>query len=170
MKGERGAGGTEDRNGHLHWSPPSLLSSWPHCTRCLHVFCWFSCEYITCPPKLISPILFNYQHLCLSRVTASLTSSLPGPFFSLPFLPSPSFGQTVPFVQGASGLDGRPGPPVSVTSPLPLNPPTPTPPLACNPFRLSCCGLTSSVRRASSHHQHQEVPSVLSSQVLIHAS
>lgn len=90
-------------------------------------FCWFSCEYITCPPKLISPILFDDQHLCLSRVTASLTSPLPGPFFSLPFLPSPSSGQTVPFVQGASGLDGRPGPPVSVTSPLPLHPPPPHP-------------------------------------------
>lgn len=91
-------------------------------------FCWFPCEYITCPPKLISPILFDDQHLCLSRVTASLTSPLPGPFFSLPFLPSPSSGQTVPFVQGASGLDGRPGPPVSVTSPSPLHPPHPTPP------------------------------------------
>ena len=104
-------------------------------------FCWFSCEYITCPPKLISPILFDDQHLCLSRVTASLTSPLPGPFFSLPFLPSPSSGQTVPFVQGASGLDGRPGPPVSVTSPLPLHPPHPTPLLAYKPFHLSCCGL-----------------------------
>ena len=104
-------------------------------------FCWFSCEYITCPPKLISPILFDDQHLCLSRVTASLTSPLPGPFFSLPFLPSPSSGQTVPFVQGASGLDGRPGPPVSVTSPLPLHPPHPTPLLASKPFHLSCCGI-----------------------------
>lgn len=99
-----------------------------HCIQCLHVFVGFHVNTIPCPPKLISPVVFDYQHLCLSRVTALLTSSLPiVPFFSLPILSSPSFGQTVPFVQGASGLDGRPGPPVSVTSPSPLTPPHSTP-------------------------------------------
>lgn len=47
---------------------------------------------------------------------------LPSPivsFFSSPHPPSFSFGHTVPFVQGASGLDGRPGPPVSVITPSP---------------------------------------------------
>lgn len=109
-------------------SQPAQQSASPHSVS--PCFCWFPCEYHHLSSQAYPPsVLFDDQHLCLSRVTASLTSSLPGPFFSLPFLPSPSFGQTVPFVQGASGLDGRPGPPVSVTSPLPFTPPHPTPSL-----------------------------------------
>lgn len=122
-----GAGGTEDQNGRLHCSPPACS---PLATlHSVSVFVGFRVNTITCPPKLISPVLFDDQHLCLSGATASLTSSLPGPFLSLPFLPFPSLGQTVPFVQGASGLDGRPGPPVSVTSLLPFSAhPHPPPP------------------------------------------
>lgn len=81
--------------------------------------------------------------LCVTRITASLTplnplhTSSPSPTTSLP----PLLSNCLHTVQGAHGLDGRPGRVVSGASPVP---PTHTPPLPrlsspiLLPTRLAC--------------------------------
>lgn len=105
--------------------------------------------------------------MALVSVHSHAYSPLPSPLS--PFSPSHSlsslpFGQIVPFVQGASGLDGRPGPPVSVISPSPFPCPSLSglwiplvfPAVAVfAPHPHPCCDSAPALSR----HRHQEVPS-----------
>lgn len=74
-----------------------------------------SFQHVTPPSKLV---LF----LCGTRVTASLTSPHTSPL--LPSSPPPpsllSLCNSLHTVQGAHGLDGRPGPVVSGARPVPI--------------------------------------------------
>lgn len=89
--------------------------------------CWFVVSAITCPWEL-SFVLW-LAHVCLwSRLHSPLVSP-PHPFLLAFCFVNPSLS-----VQGASGLDGRPGPPVSVISPIPYVPV----PWCCGLSPLSC--------------------------------
>lgn len=94
---------------------------------CFFFVVGFVVSAITCPWEL-SFVLW-LAHVCLwSRLHSPLVSP-PHPFLLAFCFVNPSLS-----VQGASGLDGRPGPPVSVISPIPYVPV----PWCCDLSPLSC--------------------------------
>lgn len=116
MKGERGAELWRVRATVPRVHASSAASHGPQCLRVL------VSVRVNTPPVLPSLIPHCVDGTRVCPRSRLLTSALPiVSFFSPPHsLSSLPFGQIVPFVQGASGLDGRPGPPVSVISPSPF--------------------------------------------------